>query len=145
VTVTVPRLFEIAALLHLAHLAEEGLRGMHDDPIIVAAYAWLSPLGARHAAYLVFQLAFGLGLVATVCVARGGRALRVVIGLFGLALVAEVHHPVRALLAGASNAGLLTSLPLPIVGALLLSRAALSPLSRRHPLTSQGNIQCSRT
>jgi hypothetical protein len=151
--VTVTRLFGVAAVLHLAHLAEEALGGMHDDPIIVAAYAWLSPLGARHAAYLVFQLAFALGLVSTVSVARGGGAMRLVLAVFGLALVAEVHHPLRALFAGASNAGLVTSLPLPFVGALLVSRAlsplsplsSLSSISPRTPLTRQGNLQCSRT
>jgi hypothetical protein len=120
------RLLAIAATLHLAHLGEEAAGAMHDDPIVTAAYAVFAPLGARHAAYLLFQITYALGLVAVVLVARGGPARRAVFALYGVALLAEAHHPLRALVAFAPNPGLVTSLPLPLLGALVLVRA-LSP------------------
>jgi len=113
----------VASSAFLAHLTDEALFGMHDDPLIATAYAWLAPLGARHAAYLVFQITVAIGLGASLLVAAGGWGRRAVLFGFGLALLAEAHHPLRALLNGAGNAGLLTSLPLPILGALLLRRA----------------------
>ena len=120
------RLLAIVLAFYLPHLLEEAITGMHDDPWIVAAYAPLAHLGARHAAYLVFQITFALGLVVTLLYAHGGSARRWVMGLLGLALLAEMHHPLRALVALSWNSGLATSLPLPFVAALVLHQVVTS-------------------
>jgi hypothetical protein len=116
------RLLGLALALYLPHLLDEALTGMHDDPLIVAAYARLAHLGARHAAYLVFQVTLALGLGATFLFARGGRARLTVMGVLGLALLAEAHHAVRALSTLSYDSGLCTSLPLPFLGALVVHR-----------------------
>ncbi len=128
--VTGTRLLEVSVAFYLLHILEEALGPMHDDPIIVAAYEGLAPLGARHAAYLVFQITFSLGLVGMLLVSHRGLGRRALFAVLGAALVAELHHPVRALLAWASNPGLITSLPLPLFGALLLYRALLGSPGR---------------
>jgi hypothetical protein len=104
---------------YVLHLVEESLTGMSNDPLIVAAYALLAHLGGRHAAYLVFQITWALGLVMTLVYASGWRGRRLVIGVFALGLLAEAHHAMRALVQPPASPGLLTSLPLPILGALI--------------------------
>ena len=52
------RALAVASAFYLPHLLEEALTGMHDDALIVAAFAPLANLEPRHAAYLVFQLTF---------------------------------------------------------------------------------------
>jgi len=104
------------------HLAEESLTGMHDDPLIVAAFRPLSDLSARHATYLVFQIMLLLLLGTTLLFSLGGRPQRLVMLLLGVALLAESHHVIRALGTLQYNSGLATSLPLPVTGVLLLRR-----------------------
>ena len=118
------RALAVASAFYLPHLVEEALTGMHDDALIVAAFAPLANLEPRHAAYLVFQLTFAFGLVALQVYGLGGTPRRLVVGAFALALLAEAHHGLRAISLGVWTSGLLTSIPLPFVGALLFLRAA---------------------
>ena len=110
--------------LYAPHLAEEALTGMHDDPIVVSVMAPLASLPPRHAAYLVFQVMLGLALAMTLLFSLGGPARLALMGALGAALLAEAHHAVRAVAAGAYNPGLVTSLPMPLVGAVVVARVA---------------------
>ncbi|HEY1957280.1 MAG TPA: hypothetical protein VGH28_16790 [Polyangiaceae bacterium] len=121
------KLVTIAVIADLAHLVEEALTGMHDDPLIASAWARLAPLGARHAAYLVFQITFALGIVACALVALGAR--RVVLFAFGLVLLGESHHILRAIYTHSWSSGLATSFALPLLGALLMKEIACSTTS----------------
>lgn len=124
------RSLAVALALLAPHLLEEALLGMHDDPVIVAAYAPIAHLGARHAAYLVFQTTLAVGLLATLLIALGGAAGRLAMGVLSVALLAEAHHAVRALWTWSPNVGLATSLPLPVFGALIASRVVRGARSR---------------
>ena len=115
----VRRRLGLGAALYVPHLIEEAMTGMHDDPLIVAAWAPLSNLSPRHAAYLVFQVTFALALGATYLVLGGRNGRLIVLSILAFALLAEAHHVVRALLSLRYNSGLFTSLPLPVAGALL--------------------------
>lgn len=108
--------------VYAPHLLEEALTGMSDDPIIVAAYAPLASLSARHAAYIVFQLMLVLSLVMTLLASLGHRAHWVLQGGLAVALLGESHHILRALVAHTYNSGLVTALPMLIVGVLLARR-----------------------
>ena len=108
--------------LYLPHLAEEALTGMYDDPVIVRALSPLASLSARHSTYLVFQLTFALSLAVGFLATLGDRARLLVLGGMAVALLCEGHHLVRACLSLETNPGLLTSLPMPILGILLLRR-----------------------
>jgi hypothetical protein len=129
------RLLGIAIAFYIPHLLDEALTRMHDDRLIVAAYAMLAPLGARPAAYLAFQLTFALGLAMTWLFARGGVARRIVMAALAVALLAESHHIVRALFTFTFNSGLVTSLPLPWIGLLIV----------RHLASSRKKLTCSTT
>jgi hypothetical protein len=118
----VKRWLGLSLAVYVPHLIEEALTGMHDDPLLAAALGLLSALSARHAAYLVFQLMFVLLLVTTLLFSLGGRAQRLVMIALGLAMLAEAHHGIRAIATLHYNSGLATSLPLPVVGALLVRR-----------------------
>ena len=126
------RRFALVAALYLAHMLEEAFTGMHDDAPIVNAYALLAPLGERHAAYAVFQLTFAIMLGAVTLAARGERGKRAVLGALALALVAEGHHLVRAVLTASYNPGLLTALLLPFAGAGVLRALAASREGSSH-------------
>jgi hypothetical protein len=112
--------------VYAPHLLEEALTGMYDDPIIVAAYAPLASLSARHAAYLVFQLMLVLALGMTLLATLGHRARSVLLGALAAALLGESHHILRALVTHAYNSGLVTATPMLVVGVLLARRVLAS-------------------
>jgi hypothetical protein len=120
--------------LYLPHLAEEALTGMYDDPVIVRALSPLASLSARHSTYLVFQVTFALALAIGFVATLGERARLLVLGGMGVALLCEGHHVVRACVSLQTNPGLLTSLPMPILGALLLHRVTRDWHASSHTL-----------
>jgi Protein of unknown function with HXXEE motif len=117
------RTLALIGAVYVPHLVEEAVTGMHDDRLIVAAYGPLSQLEPRHASYLVFQIMLAIAIGMTLAWSRGERGQRVVVALLGLALLAESHHVLRALVTLSYNSGLLTSLPMPFIGALAFARA----------------------
>jgi hypothetical protein len=124
-------------LVYLPHLAEEALTGMHDDPIIVAAGAFLARSSAlaglteRHAVYLTFQAMLALLLVAVLLVELGGTWRALVLAAFGLSLMGEAHHLVRFLVTHHASSGLVTSLPMPFLGLWILTHLPFAPSPRK--------------
>jgi len=125
------RALGLIGAVYVPHLIDEALTGMHDDPLIVAAYTPLARLEPRHASYLVFQIMLSVALAMTFAWSRGRNAQRVVIALLGLALLAESHHVIRALVTLSYDSGLVTSLPMPFVGVLVLTRVLANGAGRR--------------
>lgn len=126
------RLLGVVAAVYMPHLTEEALTKMYDDPIIVALLAPFAELAPRHAAYLMFQAMLAVTLGAAFAFGLGGKPRIAVVAAFGVALLAEAHHLVRACVALHYNSGLLTSLPMPILGLYVLRRVTLAwPLSPR--------------
>lgn len=109
-------------LVYAPHLLEEHLTGMWNDTLIVAAFEPLSSMPARQSAYLLFQAMLALALGMTLLVSLGGKWRDFVVVGLAAALVAESHHVVRAIATHEYNSGLATSLPMPVVGALILWR-----------------------
>ncbi len=119
----------LVLFVYAPHLVEEALTGMYDDPMIVAAFAPFESLSARHSAYLVFQSMLALSLGIALLTSLGGRAHAVLLAGLAVALLAESHHVLRALATHTYNSGLVTSLWMPIVGALLVRQVLTrSPL-----------------
>ena len=84
---------------------------------------WLGLCLLVYAPHLVeeaFMLALALGM--TFLVSLGGRARVSVMAALAFALVCESHHAVRALATLQYDSGLVTSLPMPIVGVLLMRK-----------------------
>ncbi len=115
-------LFALALAVYLPHIAEEALTGMHDDPGIVLALSPLAGLSPRHAVYLTFQVMMLVTLVTALLVSRGGKPRLLVLAVLGVSLLGEAHHLVHALFTLQYNSGLVTSLPMPVVGVILLRR-----------------------
>jgi hypothetical protein len=132
------RLLALCLGVYLPHLLEEALTRMYDDPIIVAAFGPLSQLPARQAAYLVFQVMLVLALAMLTLASLGGRWRDMVLLGLALALLGESHHVVRWIASHQYNSGLVTALPMPVAGALILRgvfrRAPIAaPLQGAHP------------
>ncbi|MEA2747794.1 MAG: hypothetical protein QOI41_1937, partial [Myxococcales bacterium] len=98
--------------------------------LIVAAFQPLSGLSARHATYLVFQIMLAVALGMTLLYTLGGRARLAVMGSLALALLAESHHAIRALASPHYDSGLVTSLPMPVAGALLGAAVVRAAVAR---------------
>jgi hypothetical protein len=132
-SLTSSTLLAATAAVYLPHLAEEALTGMHDDAIIVWVAGVLdrsdvlASLTPRHAVYLTFQLTLALLLVATWLTSLGGRWRDLVLFALGLSLLGESHHVVRWLVTHHASSGLVTSLPMPLLGVLILRRVTSSP------------------
>lgn len=114
-------------VVYAPHLLEEHLTGMWNDPLIARAFEPLAALPAREAAYAMFQAMLVLALVMTYAFSRGGLARRAVLASLGIALVCEAHHLVRAAMTLSYNSGLLTALPMPLLGGWLLWKLASPP------------------
>jgi hypothetical protein len=109
-------------VVYAPHLLEEHFTGMWNDALIVAAFEPLSGMPARQSAYLLFQLMLALSLGMTFLFRLGGKGRDFVMVGLAAALVAESHHIVRAIATHEYNSGLVTSLPMPVVGAVILWR-----------------------
>jgi hypothetical protein len=131
------RLLQLTLGLYAPHLVEEYLTRMYDDPIIVAAFSPLSQLAPRQATYLVFQVMLALMLGMTILFNLGGRWRSAVMVGLAVALLSESHHLIRWLVTREYNSGLLTSLPMPVLGAVILRS-----VSRQTSVTSslQGEL-----
>lgn len=112
-------------IVYAPHLLEEHVTGMWNDPLIARAFEPLAALPAREATYAVFQTMLALALGMTYAFSRGGIARRAVLASLGVALVCEAHHLVRAAVTLSYNSGLLTALPMPLLGGWLLWRLAV--------------------
>jgi hypothetical protein len=107
-------------VVYVPHLLEEHLTGMWNDPLIKRAFEPLAALPAGEATYATFQAMLVVALGMTYAFSRGGLARRAVLASLGIALVCEAHHLVRAAATLSYNSGLLTALPMPLLGGWLL-------------------------
>ena len=112
----------LCLVLYAPHLVEEAFTRMYDDRLIVTAFEPFAQLSARHATYLVFQIMMAVALGMTFFFSLGGRPRQSVMAVLAFALICESHHVVRALFTLQYDSGLVTSLPMPVVGALLMRK-----------------------
>jgi hypothetical protein len=107
------------------HIAEQLVLGIDElyaiQSTVGVYYAWFPPAYADHAT--VILIVFGLTTVLLLVYAQllGGTAQLIVIGLFGLVGVSEVHHILETLVRGRYDPGAVTSELYIWVGALLLT------------------------
>jgi hypothetical protein len=113
------RLIFAAIYVYAPHLFEEHFTGMADDPLIVFAFSHFQNENARHASYAVFQIMMMVTLVSTLLFSLGGAPKKFVMAVLAFSLLAESHHVVRFLISHHYNSGLLTALPMPVVGILI--------------------------
>jgi hypothetical protein len=109
-----------ALVVYAPHLVEEQLTRIDDEPWMARALRPFAASSPTHAAYSVFQVMLVVGLAMTLAFSLGGPARRLVMLILGLSLVGESHHAIRFFASHHYNSGLVTSLPMPLVGALIL-------------------------
>jgi hypothetical protein len=130
------RMMKFCLALYAPHLLEEALTRMVDDPIIVLAFGAFAHLSSRQAAYLVFQIMLVVSLAMTYLFSLGGRWRSAVMILLAVALLGESHHILRWLVSHQYNSGLVSSLPMPVLGALIL-RAIFRDAPAPTPATAE--------
>ncbi len=113
------RLFLSVICVYAPHLVEEYFTHIWDDPMLAPALGIVAGWSPQHALYCAFQITFALCCIATLAFSVAGRPRSVVMGVFAVALLAESHHAIRFLISHHYNSGLVTSLPMPFVGAFI--------------------------
>lgn len=84
-------------------------------------YAWFSPASADLATVILITVVWTKISLLLYGLLVGGQARLVVLALFGIFGVSEIHHIVEALVKGGYDAGVVTSIPYAAVGGFLLA------------------------
>lgn len=108
-------IFAFSIPLFIAHGIEEIYTGFYAvdswDQFLFTPFESLSMHGVM---FVTFQLMFWLLLVISLALLSGERWRFWMLGVIGTVYVLELHHPIKALLAGGYYSGLITSLLFPI-------------------------------
>lgn len=109
-------IFGLSILLFVAHGIEEMMTGFYNidawDRALFEPLAFLSVHGAMFA---TFQVMLWLLLVVSFVLLLNERMRLYTLSLIGLVYLFELHHPIKAVLAGGYYPGLITSLLFPIL------------------------------
>src|SRR3989344_5164662 len=109
-------IFGLSIPLFIAHGIEEFLTGFYNlDAWDQAIFAPLASLSVHGAMFLTFQIMFWLLLIISFLLLRGERVQFYLLALLGVIYIFELHHIVKAILAGGYYPGLITSLAFPVV------------------------------
>jgi hypothetical protein len=114
------RLLFVVICVYAPHLLEEYFTQIWHDPFLAPALDTVANWSPQHAAYFVFQIMLVLLLVATLLFSLGKNSRHAVMLIFAVALLAESHHAIRFLISHHYNSGVVTSLPMPFVGAFVI-------------------------
>jgi len=114
------RLISLAICVYAPHLLEEYFTEMWRDPLLAPVLDGLTQWTPQHAAYFVFQVMLALLLTTTLLFGLGGKPQKAVLLVLGVSLLAESHHAIRFVVSHSYNSGLVSSLPMPIVGASIV-------------------------
>ena len=116
ITTRLKVLFALSIPLFIVHGIEEILTGFYAvdawDQFLFTPFATLSPHGVM---FVTFQLMFWLLLVVSLVLLSGEHWRLRMLGIIGLVYVFELHHPIKAILAGGYYPGLITSLFFPVL------------------------------
>lgn len=110
-------IFGLSIPLFIAHGIEEFTTHFYDtDAWDQAIFGNLfTDLSTHGATFVTFQIMFWLLLIVAFILLMGERWRFYMITLLGMIFVFELHHPIKALLAGGYYPGLITSLGFPIL------------------------------
>lgn len=108
-------IFALSIPLFVAHGIEECLTGFYDvDSWDRFLFGPLAGLSAHGVMFLTFQIMMWLLLIVSFLLLLGPRWQFRMLAVVGIIYVFELHHPVKALIAGSYYPGLATSLLFPI-------------------------------
>lgn len=119
ITDRLKNIFTLSIVLFLAHGIEEYLTGFYNLDQWDEWIFGLLPFTTTHEAmFATFQVMFWLLLIVSAVLLANEKWRLRALGLVGIIYILELHHIVKALLAGGYYPGLITSLLFPVVGIL---------------------------
>lgn len=128
-------LFLLLIVIGPLHIAEQLLTSIEEFYSIRALaaryYGLFDPSMADHAGVLLITIIWTFVSLLLYALIREGAARLIVIGLFGLFALTEVHHVAESLMKGAYDPGVLTCVPYAAVGFQLTVAVAREFIGRR--------------
>ncbi len=130
ITSRLKTIFALSIPVFIAHGIEEMATGFYKlDQWDEWIFGLLPFTSIHEAMFATFQIMFWLLLVIALILTLGERQRFYTIAFLGLIYVFELHHPIKAILAGGYYPGLITSLAFPIL-AFFFWREWLSNFNR---------------
>ena len=108
--------------------------------LMAGYYGWFAPHRADLASVVMITIVWTLVSVVIYALLRGGAAMRVVMYVFGVFAVTELHHLQEAFTKGGYDAGVLTCVPYAWVGALLLKAVWDAAQPGRQPMAVRSSL-----
>ncbi|MEK7530855.1 MAG: HXXEE domain-containing protein [Patescibacteria group bacterium] len=119
ITSRLKTIFALSIPLFIAHGVEEILTGFYNLDAWDEWIFGLLPFASIHEAmFVTFQAMLWLLLIVAFILLLGERQRFYMLALLGVIFVFELHHPIKALIAGGYYPGLVTSLAFPILAFL---------------------------
>lgn len=113
------QLFLLSIPLFVAHGLEEMLTGLYNiDSHVAFMFGWLANLPTMQALFILFQVMLWLVLIVGYLLLRGPKWQLRLMFVVGFVFVYELHHLYKVVVTGGYYPGLLTAIPLYIVGYL---------------------------
>lgn len=110
-------LFALSIPLFIAHGIEEILTGFYAiDSHVAFVFGWLQPLLSLQTSFLILQLVFWTFLVIAYFALRADRFVLTLLFFVGVLYVYELHHLLKTFQVGAYYPGIVTAIPLYVVG-----------------------------
>jgi hypothetical protein len=135
------KIFLLLTIVGPLHMAEQLLFGIEEffsiKAYIASYYTWFEAAAADHATVTLITVVWTMTSLLFYALLREGTARLVVLGIFGLFGVQEVHHVIESMQKWAYDPGVVTCVPYAVLGALLLS-AAWCEFKRELDVTSKG-------
>lgn len=105
-------------------------------------YGLFPPSTADQASVLLLTVVWTVVSLLFYALLRDGAGRLIVVGLFGVFAVTELHHVVEALASRGYDPGVITCVPYAVVGGLLVA-AVVRECKRRYPIAiTQRSIEC---
>jgi hypothetical protein len=119
------KLFLLLVVIGPLHMAEQLLTSIEEfysiRRLLDGYYAWFDPGSADWATVVLITITWTIGSLLMYALLLEGRARRIVLGVFGLLGIQELHHVAESVAKGGYDAGVVTCVPYAVVGALLLA------------------------
>jgi hypothetical protein len=119
------RLFLWLTIVGPLHMIEQMLTSIEEfhwlRGQLAGYYGWFAPESWDLATVILITVVWTKVSLALYAFLVGGTARLIVLGLFGLFGVSELHHVIEALATGSYEAGVVTSIPYAAVGGLLVA------------------------
>jgi hypothetical protein len=133
-------LFLLLTIVGPLHMTEQMLTSIDEFYAIRTLfghyYALFDPAAADIASVMLITIVWTFVSVLFYLLLREGTARLVILGVFGVFGITEVHHAIESLMKAAYDPGVITCVPYAVVGYLLTAAVARELLGRRQPLAT---------